>query len=88
MCYAKLKLIVEKMPAEICINRFCKTRNICATFKKLQTMFLGPGFTQHCAGQLKEELRNLMYKGKHKYNRPCFLALGLASIVLANSKKS
>ncbi len=68
MCYAKLKLIVDKTLAEICINEFCKTCNVCAVFKKLQTTFLGPGFTQRCAGQLEEDLRNLKYKGKYKQN--------------------
>ncbi len=68
MCYAKLKLIVEKTHAEICINKFCKTCDVCAAFKKLQTTFLCPGFTQHCAGQLEEELLILRYKGKHKHN--------------------
>ncbi len=68
MCFAKLKLIVEKTPAEMCINEFHKTCNVHAAFKKLQTTFLGPGFTQRCAVQLKEELRNLRYRGKHKHN--------------------
>ena len=68
MCYAELKLIVEKTPAEICINKFRKTRDVRAAFKKLQTTFLGPGFTQRRAGQLEEELRNLKYKGEYKTN--------------------
>ncbi len=67
MCYAKLKLIVEKIPAEISINKVCKTCNVCAAFKKLQTTFLGPGFTQHSASQLKDNLRNLWYKGGYKH---------------------
>ncbi len=66
MCYAELKLIVEKTLAEICINEFCKTRDVYAAFKKLQTMFLGPGFSQRCTGQLEEDFHNLKYKGKYK----------------------
>lgn len=66
MCYGELKLIIEKTPAEICTNEFCKTRNVRAAFKKFQIMFLGPGFTQRRAGQLEEELRNLKYKGEYK----------------------
>ncbi len=46
MCYTKLKLIVKKTPAETCINEFSKSCNVHAAFKKLQVMFLGPGFTQ------------------------------------------
>ncbi len=42
MCFAELKLIVDKTPAEICIKEFRKTHNVCAAFVKLQTMFLGP----------------------------------------------
>ncbi len=68
MCFVELKLIVEKTPAEICINEFCKTRNVRAAFKKLQTTFLGPTFTQRRARQLEEELRNTKYKGKFKQN--------------------
>ncbi len=33
----------------------------CATFKKLQFTFLGPGFIQRCAGQLEDELCSLKY---------------------------
>ncbi len=68
MCYAELKLIIDKTPAEICINKFHKTCNVSAAFKKLQTTFFGPGFTQHCAGQLEEDLHTLRYKGKYKQN--------------------
>ncbi len=68
MCFAELKLIVEKTPAEICINEFRKTRDVRAAFKKLQTTFLGPSFTQRRAGQLEEELRNTKYKGEFKHS--------------------
>ncbi len=68
MCYAELKLIVDKTPAKICINKFCKTRNFCAAFKKLQTTFLGPSFTQSQARQLEEDLRTLRYKCEYKQN--------------------
>lgn len=47
MCYATT--------AETCINKCSKTQDFCAAFRKLQTMFLGPGFTQQWAVQLKEE---------------------------------
>ncbi len=68
MCLAELKLIVEKTPSEICINEFCKTRNALDAFKKLQTTFLGPSFTQHCAGQLEEKLQSAKYKSKYKHS--------------------
>ncbi len=32
MCYVKLKLIVEKTPAETCIDEFCKTCDVCVAF--------------------------------------------------------
>ncbi len=41
MCYGELKIIVDKTPAKTCINRFCKTHNICPTYRKLQYTFLG-----------------------------------------------
>ncbi len=59
MCCTKLKPFVEKTPAETCINKFCKTCNVCVAFKKLQTTFLGPGFTQLLAGQLEDKLAPL-----------------------------
>ncbi len=68
MSYADLRIIVEKTPAEIFIKKFHKTGNICTAFNKLQLTFLGPGFTQHHAGQLEEEIRSLKYKGEFKYN--------------------
>ncbi len=68
MCYAKLKIMVEKTAAETCINKLRKTRNVQAAFKKLQVTFLGPGFTQQCTRQLEEELCYLWYMGKPKHN--------------------
>ncbi len=46
MCYAEIKVIVVKTPAKACINKFCKTRNVCTTCKKLQLTSLGPVFSQ------------------------------------------
>ncbi len=69
MCYAKLKVIVEGIPAKISINKFCKTRNVSATYMKLKLTFLGPGCTQCCAGQLEDKLHCLKYKGKFKNNK-------------------
>ncbi len=43
MCYAKLKIIVEKTPAMTCINKFCKTREVCTAFKKHRILFLDWG---------------------------------------------
>ncbi len=54
MCYTKLKVIVKN--TQTSINKFCKTHDVCAVYKKLQYTFLGPGFTQCCTRQLKEEL--------------------------------
>ncbi len=68
MCYSKLKLIVKMTPAETCINEFHKIHYVRAAYEKLQAKFLGPGFTEHQGGQLKEELRSLKYRGKHKHN--------------------
>ncbi len=50
MCFVELKLIIEKTPAESCIN---ETHDVCATFKKLQLSFLGPVFTQRYPANLK-----------------------------------
>ncbi len=66
MCYAELKIIITKSPAKTCINKFCKTRNVCAAYKKLQFIYLGLGFTLFYAGQLKDELFCLKYKGRFK----------------------
>ncbi len=68
MCYAKLKIITQNISADTCIDKFCMTRNFHAVYKKLRLMFLGPGFTQHRTGQLKDELRSLKYKGEYKNN--------------------
>ncbi len=68
MCYTKLKIIMQDTSAETCTDKFCKTCNFCAVYKKLRLMCLGPGFTQHHAGQLKDELRSLKYKGEYKNN--------------------
>ncbi len=64
MCYAELKIITQNTPAETCINKFCKTRDVLAVCKKFRLTFLGPGFTQHCTGQLEEELCSLKYNKK------------------------
>ncbi len=68
MCYVELKLIVKKTPAKTCINKFCKTHDVHEAFTKLQTIFLGQGFTQRQAGQLEEELHALKYRGEHMHN--------------------
>ncbi len=68
MCYAKLKIITLNTSAETCINEFCKTHNFCTAYLKLKLTFLGPGFTQQCAGQLKQEFCTLKYKGEYKGN--------------------
>ncbi len=61
MCYTKLKIIVEKTPADTCINKFYKTHDVCTTYRKLQYTFLGQGFTQCCTRQLEEELCSLKH---------------------------
>ncbi len=48
MCYAELKIIMQNTSAETCINKFHKICNVCAAYKKLRLMFLGPSFTQRC----------------------------------------
>ncbi len=68
MCYAKPKIIVEKTPAETCINKFCTTHNVCIAFRKLQLTFLGPCCTQHHTRQRKEELCLTKYKEEFKHN--------------------
>ncbi len=68
ICYAKLQALVEKTPAKTSINKFHKTCNVRASFKKLQDSFLGSGFTQHGTRQLKEELCSLKYKWEFKTN--------------------
>ncbi len=62
MCYAKLKIIVEKTPAVTCMNEIYETHNVGAVFKKFQCTFCGLGFIQYCTRQLKEELCLLTYK--------------------------
>ncbi len=66
MCYEELWIIVEKTPAETCINKFHRTCSICDALKRLQLTFLGPSFTQLCTGKLKEELCSLKYKGEFR----------------------
>ncbi len=68
MWYVKLKVIVTKTSAKTHIKTFCKTCNLCAAFKKLQTTFLGPGFTQQRDQYLQTELCSLKYKLECKDN--------------------
>lgn len=66
MCDVKLKVMIHHTPSETCINKFCKTFNFCADYKKLHIMYLGPGFTQRCAGPLKVKLQSIKNKGEFK----------------------
>lgn len=46
MCYTKLKIIVANTPVATFIKEYCKTHDFCAAFRRLQTPFLGPSFSQ------------------------------------------
>ncbi len=54
--------------AETWINKFDKTSNICAAFKKVEYMFLGPNFTKKHAEKFEHKLHSLKYK--RKYSKP------------------
>ncbi len=56
MSYAKLKIIMQNTSTKTCIDKFCKTHDVNAVYKKLRLKFLGPGFIERHAGQLEDEL--------------------------------
>ncbi len=63
VCYAALKIIIEGTLAKTRINKFCKSRDVFAVYRKLKFTYLSPGLTKRHVGQLEDKLCSLKYKG-------------------------